>query len=82
MKNDIDIASEITNDITNDIINYLHKQCSKPKNKKKIQNIINFIISHLFFNIQPFFYTILGILLVIFFLNCFQFYYYIRNVRI
>lgn len=65
-------------DVTRECINLIYDECNKKQNKKKIQYTINCLTEILLCNIRPYLYTILAILLTMFFMNCFQFYYYIR----
>ena len=68
----------IIGDLTKETINLVYKECEKDKNKKILSNIINNITHIAFKNIQPYLYTIMGILILLFLMNCFQFYYYIK----
>lgn len=68
----------IIGDLTKETINLVYKECEKDKNKKILSNIINNITRIAFKNIQPYLYTIMGILILLFLMNCFQFYYYIQ----
>lgn len=68
----------IIGDLTKETINLVYKECEKDKNKKILSNIINNITRIAFKNIQPYLYTIMGILILLFLMNCFQFYYYIK----
>ena len=65
-------------DLTKETINIVFKECEKEKNKHKIENFINKITKIAFTNIQPYLYTIMAILFLMFTMNCFQFYYYIK----
>jgi hypothetical protein len=70
--------NSIIGDLTSDTISIIFKECEKNKNKKRIQYIINNILDVAFGNIKPYLYTIMGILILLFLMNLFQFYYYIR----
>ena len=65
-------------DLTKETINIVFKECEKEKNKNRIENFINKITKIAFTNIQPYLYTIMAILILLFVMNCFQFYYYIK----
>jgi hypothetical protein len=65
-------------DLTKETINIVFKECEKEKNKNRIENFINKITKIAFTNIQPYLYTIMAILVLMFTMNCFQFYYYIK----
>ena len=71
-------VNSIFSDLTRETIDYIYCQTKRKKNKHKIEFIKNYITNMLFADIQPYLYTILGILILGFVLNCFQFYYYIR----
>jgi len=72
------MVNSLFGDITNEIIDYIYAQTKKRKNKQKIKYIVDTCVNMLFSNVQVYFYTILITLILIFCLNCFQFYYYIR----
>jgi hypothetical protein len=65
-------------DLTKETINIIFKECEREKNRHKIENFINKITKIAFTNIQPYLYTIMAILVLMFTMNCFQFYYYIK----
>jgi cell division protein FtsL len=65
-------------DLTKETINIVFRECEREKNKHKIENFINKITKIAFTNIQPYLYTIMAILVLMFTMNCFQFYYYIK----
>jgi cell division protein FtsL len=68
----------IFSDLTKETISIVFKECEKEKNKHRIENFINKITKIAFTNIQPYLYTIMAILVLMFTMNCFQFYYYIK----
>ena len=68
----------IFSDLTKETINIVFKECEKEKNKVKIEHFINKITNIAFTNIRPYLYTIMAILVLMFTMNCFQFYYYIK----
>lgn len=68
----------IGGDIFREIIDYLYIESKKKKNQRKIQYIIETLNNIIFHQIQPYLYTIVGILIIIFCMNVFQFYYYIK----
>jgi hypothetical protein len=65
-------------DITTEIIDYIYTQSHKKRNQRKIKYIINTLTSIAFGDVKPYLYTILAILILMFLMNCFSFYYYIR----
>ena len=70
--------NSILGDLTRETIDFIYSQTRRKKNKQKIQYIINYLTNIIFSNLQPFLYTILAILILMFLMNCFQFYYYIK----
>lgn len=64
--------------VTNESIHYIYKQFKKDKNKRKLDAIIEHITSIAIKTVQPYLYTILGILLIMFCTNLLQFYYYLK----
>jgi hypothetical protein len=64
--------------VTSELIDYIYLQAQKKKNKRKLKYIYNTIIGILFSDLKPYLYTILAILVLMFIMNCFSFYYYIR----
>lgn len=69
--------TSIIGDITNECITMVYTLIKKNKNKKKIKFILDTMINLLFDDLKPFLYTIMGILILIFIMNCTQFIYYI-----
>jgi len=76
------MTSSILGDITKEIINFAYKHTRKNKNKRKIKYIIDVLTNLLFEDIKPYAITILGILILMFVMNCFQFYWYMKAVKI
>ena len=72
------VVNSIVGDLTHEIIDYIYLQIKKKNNKKKIKYITDALTKLLFGDIQPYLYTILAMLFVMFIVNCFQFYYYIK----
>lgn len=70
----------ILGDITNETINIVYKEFKKPKNSSKISYIINTLSGLALKRIQPYLFAIMMILIIIFLINCFQFYYYLKFV--
>jgi hypothetical protein len=68
----------VIGDLTSETIGIIFKECEKDKNKKRIETIINNIINIAFDNIKAYLYTIMAILIILFLINCFQFYYYVK----
>jgi hypothetical protein len=68
----------IISDLTSETIGIIFKECEKDKNKKRLEIIMNNIINIAFENLKPYLYTIMGLLMILFLINCFQFYYYVK----
>lgn len=68
----------IMNDVADDILCQLQYVCTIPKYNKKINDFLSYCIKIIFNNISPYLYIIISILVLIFFMNCFQFYYYVK----
>jgi hypothetical protein len=68
----------IISDLTSETIGIVFKECEKDKNKKLLEVIMNNIINIAFRNLKPYLYTIMGLLMILFLINCFQFYYYVK----
>lgn len=72
------MINSIVGDITRECIDFIYTQIKRKKNKQKIKYIIENITNIVFENIQPYLYTILSVLIIMFLMNLFQFYYYIK----
>lgn len=66
-------------DITSQSLKLIYKETQKEHNKIRIRNIISNITKSALTVFQPYFYAIMGILILMFLANCFQFYYYIKT---
>lgn len=64
--------------LASETIDVLYKEAHRKKNKKKLRYIVNTLINMLMESIQPYMYTIMIMLIILFLMNCFQFFYYIR----
>lgn len=71
-------VNPLLGDITNEIIDYIYTQSHKKRNKRKIKYIIDTLTTIAFGDVKPYLYTILAILILMFLMNCFSFYYYIK----
>jgi hypothetical protein len=65
-------------DLTTETISFIYKACEKDKNKKRLSLIMDNITEIALKKIQPYLYTIMAILILLFLINFFQFYYYIK----
>ena len=70
--------TSLVSDLTRESINIVYKELLKKRNQKRIAYICDVIIFVAIKRLQPYFYAIMGILIIIFLINCFQFYYYLR----
>lgn len=64
--------------LASETIDLLYKEAHRKKNKKKLKYIVNTLVNLLMESIQPYLYAIMIMLIVLFLMNCFQFFYYIR----
>ena len=74
-----ELQSGIVSDLTQEIIQYISNIVYHPTNKVKIKNIFNYLINSLLEHIFIYLYTIMALLIIIFIMNCSQFYYIIKN---
>lgn len=70
--------STLIGDLTTETIRFIYKACEKDKNKKRLSIIMNNITEIALKKIEPYLYTIMAILILLFLINFFQFYYYIK----
>lgn len=68
----------ILGDLTCEIIDYVYSYSKKKGNKKKIKYVLDMLTKIAFGDVKSYLYTILAILIMMFLMNCFNFYYYIR----
>jgi uncharacterized membrane protein (DUF373 family) len=68
----------IITDLTKDTVNLILNECQKDENKQRLKSITNDILKVALNLVQPYLYTIIAILILLFIMNCFQFYYYIK----
>lgn len=72
------MTNSLIADFTRETIDFIYTQTRRKKNKQKIQYIMNYLTNLIFADLQPYLYTILAVLILMFLINIFQFYYYIR----
>lgn len=65
---------------TKDFFYYINKELEKEKNKKNIASITSYFSKIILERFSPYFYTLLCILLIMFVMNCVQFYYYLKII--
>lgn len=63
---------------TREIFMNVYKEIKNEKNKKYIYGIVDFFFEMFLQQVRPYFYAIVCILLVMFAMNCVQFYYYMK----
>lgn len=68
----------LVGDLTREIIDYIYIQSKRKGNKKKLKYILDTLTTIAFGDVKPYLYTILAILILMFLINCFSFYYYIK----
>lgn len=66
--------------ITKQSINLIYNEIKKPCNKKKLTSVVEIILKSALSYLTPYLYAIIAILVVLFLMNCFQFFYYTRIV--
>lgn len=69
---------KLASQLVNELIEICYVQLKLPKNKKKIRYFKALVSNFIFSRLQPYLYTILAVLVLMFLMNCFQFYYYIK----
>jgi hypothetical protein len=72
------MTNSLVADLTRETIDFIYTQTRRKKNKQKIQYIMNYLTNLIFSDLQPYLYTILAVLILMFLINLFQFYYYVR----
>ena len=70
--------NSILEDFACDIIDVVYEQTKSKRNINKIRQIYTLILNILFENIQPYFYTLILIVLLLLVMNIVQFYYLIK----
>ena len=75
-----EIAYGITNEIFTHCVNILKKHVneSEKDNNNILRPILNKVMNIILNKVSPYLYSIMAILIIMFFMNCFQFYYYIK----
>jgi hypothetical protein len=72
------MPNSLVADLTRETIDFIYTQTRRKKNKQKIQYVMNYLTNLIFSDLQPYLYTILAVLILMFLINLFQFYYYVR----
>ena len=63
---------------THNFISIIAKEMHKNKNKKNLSEITKYLVSLILDKINPYFYTLLIMLIIMFIMNFVQFYYYMK----
>lgn len=66
-------------DVTTEAIDIVYRECRRKRNRKKISYIVNSLTGVIMGSVQPYMYAIMAILVILFLMNCFQFFYYIKT---
>ncbi len=74
--------NDILDLVTDETISIIYKGIKKHKNKKRIDYILNILLDSAIKSFQPYLYTIMAILVLIFFMICVQFFYYAKYTNI
>lgn len=82
-----DIAYGVTNEILTHCLNVAKKHLNESMNENGdgsntsiLRPVLDRVMNTIINKIAPYLYSIMAILIVMFFMNCFQFYYYIRII--
>lgn len=70
----------IVRKFTCELIDLIYIESKRRKNRRKINKITNLLTSSALQNIQPYLILIVALLVILFLMNCFQFYYYMKHV--
>ena len=70
----------IVRNFTCELIDLIYIESKRKKNRRKLHKIINVLTSSALQNIQPYLILIVALLVILFLMNCFQFYYYMKHV--
>lgn len=65
-------------DLTRELVTVILKECDRERNRRRINNVVNNVTNIALSHLHPYLYTIMGILIVMFVMNLFQFYYYVK----
>lgn len=74
-------SSNFISDLGSSAIDYVSKEFLKKKNKERVRKILDKLSDSVYIYIKPFLYTIILILVLMFVMNCLQFYVYFKTLR-
>ena len=72
--------NSLISEATKETIDFIYKETQKEKNNKKFKDIITFLFTTAFAPIKPYLILIVSILIILFLMNCFQFFYYVKYI--
>jgi hypothetical protein len=72
----------LVSDLTGEVLRYAYKEFNRPNNRKRLAFMIETVTNMAIGRIQPYMYAIMAILVIMFLLNCFQFYYYLKYIML
>ena len=75
---DAEIKNVFMNGIVSELMSSVLNCLTENDNYNKAQHVFSYFISIMMEKISPYLYSIMAILIVMFIMNCFQFYYYIK----
>ena len=75
---DSEIKNVFMNGIVSELMSSVLNCLTENDNYNKVQHVFSYFISIMMEKISPYLYSIMAILIVMFIMNCFQFYYYIK----
>lgn len=75
---DAEIKNVFMNGIVSELMSSVLNCLTENDNYNKVQHVFSYFISIMMEKISPYLYSIMAILIVMFIMNCFQFYYYIK----
>jgi|LauGreSBDMM110SN_4_FD.fasta_scaffold470907_1 hypothetical protein len=75
---DVEIKNVFMNGIVSELMSSVLNCLTENDNYNKVQHVFSYFISIMMQKISPYLYSIMAILIIMFIMNCFQFYYYIK----
>lgn len=67
-------------DLTSEVLRLVHTETKKKRNRKRVEQIVRYVKTMVLGNVQHYLYAIMAMLILMFLMNCFQFYYYVKLV--
>lgn len=72
---------ELSGDIFRELLGYGYHEFKKQRNRKKIRYFIDKLSIYIFDHFKIHFYTIIGVLVLMFIMNCIQFVFYVLHFQ-